>query len=662
MTLRHLLPPAALLATAFVFAACSEDAASPTVDNTLKPSPAAVGDLRVTAGAAGSLELAWTSPALPVDDGGPIVYELRHCDPGREDEPIATWSRLAAPARDDGAGLAHAHTVTGLTPDHTYLLRLRARVGGGPWSAESNTVVATAAVDHDRTRPARVTELRQWAGTGSSLTVAWAAAGDDSLYGEAAAYEVRWHALSTTWDNMTPAAGPVVPASKPGWWQTTLDGLDEEVVYRIRVRAADEVGHLSAPSVLAELAPDTMRVWYVNVEGTGDAPTIEAAVDSAGMGDLILVAPGRYTWTNQGTGDPQYGIVWIKQNKVGFELRGEEGPEATIIDGEGIGPVIHVAGAVLGPGEEVPTWPGIVIDGFTLTGGNATGAIGVTGQAYAGGGLVFHLSNAVLRNLIIHDNEATQGGGLWFGGQGIPVIENCEIYDNRAVRHPDYLDGSGLGGGVLLANNEFGVTMRDCVVRDNVADYAGGGVIVGAGPRDNVLLLDMENVAITGNAADYGGGLYLGRLGEGSEFRHVSITGNTARLQGGGIFAWAIENEHRFANCTIAGNQAALGSALRLSVYSMLIFDNCIIADNTGSRAFSVQSSSGISAACTVVHGHPDDSWPTLFVDRGGNLNLAPGFCGSTNYGLRASSPCLPGNHPDGAECGLIGAMEEGCQ
>lgn len=36
------------------------------------------------------------------------------------------------------------------------------------------------------------------------------------------------------------------------------------------------------------------RTWHVRVDGTGDAPSIEAAVDSCAVGDTILVAPGNY--------------------------------------------------------------------------------------------------------------------------------------------------------------------------------------------------------------------------------------------------------------------------------------------------------------------------------------------------------------------------------
>ncbi len=34
------------------------------------------------------------------------------------------------------------------------------------------------------------------------------------------------------------------------------------------------------------------KIWYIKVDGTGDAPTIQAGVDSAAAGDTVLVGPG----------------------------------------------------------------------------------------------------------------------------------------------------------------------------------------------------------------------------------------------------------------------------------------------------------------------------------------------------------------------------------
>jgi hypothetical protein len=43
------------------------------------------------------------------------------------------------------------------------------------------------------------------------------------------------------------------------------------------------------------------------------------------------------------------------------------------------------------------------------------------------------------------------------------------------------------------------------------------------------------------------------------------------------------------------------------------------------------------------------------------NFSADPLFCGVGNYYLRADSPCAPGNHPDGFDCGLIGPLPVGC-
>jgi len=47
-----------------------------------------------------------------------------------------------------------------------------------------------------------------------------------------------------------------------------------------------------------------------------------------------------------------------------------------------------------------------------------------------------------------------------------------------------------------------------------------------------------------------------------------------------------------------------------------------------------------------------------------GNISVEPQFCGikfSGNYYLQSDSPCAPGNHPDGYDCGLIGALPVNC-
>lgn len=52
--------------------------------------------------------------------------------------------------------------------------------------------------------------------------------------------------------------------------------------------------HVIAVVAILFAVPASARTWYVNVDGTGNAPTIEAAMDSASYADTVLVAPGEY--------------------------------------------------------------------------------------------------------------------------------------------------------------------------------------------------------------------------------------------------------------------------------------------------------------------------------------------------------------------------------
>jgi hypothetical protein len=46
-----------------------------------------------------------------------------------------------------------------------------------------------------------------------------------------------------------------------------------------------------------------------------------------------------------------------------------------------------------------------------------------------------------------------------------------------------------------------------------------------------------------------------------------------------------------------------------------------------------------------------------------GNISVDPIFCSPVfgEFTLAEDSPCLPGNHPNGADCGIIGALGQGC-
>lgn len=674
MTVRHLLLAALIVALSLLAACSSSDDGGPLAPT--GPAPLAVADLAVTAGADGQLTLQWTSPALPAKAGGGIGYALRHTAPGREDDPWEAWTALPAPAADAEAGALHEHTVTGLEAGRTYALRLRARWNEGPWSEASNPVIATAAADHDRTRPAPVAGLRQWAAGRTWLTVAWAVAGDDSVYGTATGYEVRWSTAPIDEGNWAAAAlheGQVTPASKPGLLQITITGLADSTDHWVGVRAVDDAGLRSGLGTPLACLTDSMRIWYVNVEGTGDLPTIGAAVAVARVGDTVLVAPGRYTWANQGTGDPHVGLVYVPAYHTGFSIVGEAGPEATIIDAQGQGPCLFITGGMFGPSEDVPKWPGVTVDGFTLTGGRATGPSGSDTEAYVGAGLTAHLNSTTVRNCIIRGNEATEGGGLWYGGQGVVVLENLLIEDNRAQ----------VAGGMLLVNDLFPVEIRNCTIRNNTAVHDGGGVLTynvnatftacviedntsgnrggGFALRDSNHRVTLQDVTIRGNTADHGGAAFVNRTS--IRFAGVTMAGNTVSGRGGAVLLDGALGEATLDRCTIVGNSASLGSVFRTENTAFMTVTGSIIAGNTGGQSFAAHVQSGFALGCSDLWSNANDTaLPTLFTDLGGIFRADPRFCGGADYRLRADSPCLPGQQPAGAEgCGPLGAHGQGC-
>jgi predicted outer membrane repeat protein len=345
------------------------------------------------------------------------------------------------------------------------------------------------------------------------------------------------------------------------------------------------------------------RTWYVNVDQTGNTPTIQSAVDSSSPGDLILLGPGRYTWEDQGTGD-EFAMVKFVRGVTDIEIRSEAGREATILDAQGQGRVLYLM-----------AYNTITFDGLTITGGEAP----LFGD-FAGGAIAAHINSSTFKNCTIKSSNAEQGGGAWIGGVSSTRFENCRIFANTAT----------YGAGILLVNSNETLTFVDCIFERNAATLKGGGVFA---------------------------------YNTYNSFENCVFFKNTAVNEGG---AFHCEQSHpsTMTNCTLSENSAPLGGGVRVFNSSILGIQNCIIAYSTNGAGISMAASSTLDIGCTNLYGNAGGDAVPPGSDLGGNFSLDPQFCGvlgSHYYYLQSDSPCAIGNPPYGLVCGNIGAFPVNC-
>jgi parallel beta-helix repeat protein len=142
----------------------------------------------------------------------------------------------------------------------------------------------------------------------------------------------------------------------------------------------------------------------------------------------------------------------------------------------------------------------------------------------------------------------------------------------------------------------------------------------------------------------------------------MMISGNCVYSYGSGI-ALLESSEFIFDNNTIT----ACGTALALDGGNPwnTIRNNLIVGNDYG-----INLSGGVvgEVSCNNVFGNSMANYlqGTDPTGTNGNISVDPEFCavdppGSGNFFLQSDSPCAPGNHPDGASCGLIGASPVGC-
>lgn len=217
--------------------------------------------------------------------------------------------------------------------------------------------------------------------------------------------------------------------------------------------------------------------------------SLQDVVSKANLGDTIIVAPGTYRFFFENL---------LIVNKL-LILKSAAGPEQTILQGTGRGPVVSFAA-----GSKA------ILAGFTICSISSPRK-----NDLKGGGIYCAPESApVIRNNVITGNEAVYGGGIYCDILSAPRIEGNIIEGNKAI-----VTGGGLfsyRSSALITNNRFIA---------NEAKNSGGAI---AGYRDS---LSVKNNVIWKNRAGYGGGLSFDRAA--SLVSNSTIVENIADFGGG---------------------------------------------------------------------------------------------------------------------------------
>jgi predicted outer membrane repeat protein len=391
--------------------------------------------------------------------------------------------------------------------------------------------------------------------------------------------------------------------------------------------------------VLPAATEASARTWYVKPDGTGDAPTIQAAVDSAGSGDTVLVADGTYTWANQGSGG-SLGLIRVRLGTASsICIRGESGdPSEVVLDAQQNGRVMFCDIDAL-------------IEGITFTGGVALWSMSDSCDANGGGlclgGLGRGCTVQVARCIFSGDSAESCGGGLSYDAHDYVTITDCVFEANSSGQ---------MGGGVYVGHGW--TNMADCLFLGNKGAHGGGGCclcnfdLYGAAVSSCAFL---ENLSSSHGA----GGLHLERSAPVT--LAGCIFGGNIGVHAGGLFC--IQSAVTVSSATFCGNTSYSAGGALYSGSSSVEIGHSIISFSPAGSAVSGDGS-GVSLTCCDLYGNAGGDWVGSIAGQfgiNGNLSADPLFCSRANgdYALANNSPCAPENSPSG--CGLIGVLPVNC-
>ncbi len=237
----------------------------------------------------------------------------------------------------------------------------------------------------------------------------------------------------------------------------------------------------------------TARTWTIEPDGTGDAPTIQAGVDSAAVADTVLLASGVFT----GVGNHDIDLLG-----KAITVTSEAGAASTIIDCQNLGCAFSIKS-----GEIRST----VISDLTIQNGFSS---------FSGGAVKISFSSPTIRSNIFRNNssgDVNGGGAIAVFDESSPLIEHNIFKENNAP------DGGAIVVAQLFPYASYAHIEANTFV-DNSATSEGGALyIYGVSPT-------ILNNTFCRNSATWGGAIWIKDSGASVDNNIIAYS-----IEGGGI-------------------------------------------------------------------------------------------------------------------------------
>lgn len=374
--------------------------------------------------------------------------------------------------------------------------------------------------------------------------------------------------------------------------------------------------------LIRNIIPANGSAIVVKPDGTGNYPTIQAAINAASTGAEIVLTNG--TFTGNGNRD----IDFLGK---AITVRSQSGhPEQCIIDCQGSVSDQH-RGFYFHSGETRSS----LLKAITIKNGYTKFEMGSIPDPGYGGGIDGYETSPTIMNCIISNNIAyPDGGGVSFFG-GSPAFDNCTFIQNQCV----------FGAAISY----HAASESDTPTVNNSSFFENYGQTVVSFYSAPVTIANCTFLNNYGSLSDID--IYSSI---GAKIRDCIVSGGT------GLHLYHYSSG-TISNCTFYRNYYG---AL-VTNHGVLNMENTIVAfSNVHEGIWCYDTTITVTLTCCDIYGNAGGDWVSCIADQygiNGNFSANPLFCnpGSGDFHLLGNSSCAPAHQP---VCGLIGALGVGCE